>query len=1003
MLTISVMEAKFVQRVRRGGWRRWVLNVLVGGLVGGLMLPAALGSQVPSGPSGVNGSAGGGGEVTAAADSNPCPSALEGEYSYSSHVTNSDGSIVCSYSRPGETTTEGVPSVSYDCPYFLAGGFMYSHTTVNHTGVPTCHYTRSGETTLTATVSYDCAPSLPNGYTFGHKTAGNLGVPVCHYTRSGQTTRTASSSTTYTCPTAPSTYTYSHRNGSTCHYSRSPSTTRAADTSVSYTCPSSQPGGFSYSHKTVNHVGIPTCHYTRSGQTTRTASSSTSYTCPTAPSGYTYRYRSDAICHYSKTVTTTKDAIHVFVPNGYSYYKCPTSPSGYSYSHRSGTTCYYTKTVTTTRAAIANTTYTCPSAPSTYTYSHRSGSICYYTRGTKSTSAPTSTTTYTCPTAPSTYTFSHRSGSTCHYTRSGKTTLTASSSTSYTCPTAPSTYAYSHRSGTLCFYTRGTKTTAAPTTIYTCPSSPPAHTYLHRNGTDCTYARPSSTSQNATATTTYTCPPTQPDDFTLHQQNGSSCVYTRTFTTTKTLPPPTTTTSTTTSSTTTTTAPQRNQHPTPTIESFGQRRSSNVPIIDIISQLPWHDGSTHTIFVKVTNTKDFNEYRLTYTCPQKTGGNHTNSSSSTITSSSNYNIPQSITTGTKAGQCSSGDITFNIQVRSDNTQWSNPAKKTLNIAAAPAPPPTTLPTPPPVPDNVRANGHTPAFQPTGESIIKWDPVTTAASYQIRYQEQGKGTWTIVSTVGSVTSTTLTDLSLDGVLYKIQVRSLNSDGITSSWSDLVYSYPTNIATAVNPGNTVGIVPIRWYRESRAYGYVLCNNQVPINFDETLKLNNWQHEVLKGATAWQTTTWAPPGRSPVITVAQTVRSCTSEERLEKVRKGNTNLISFLTRAEMIKYDLISRKTGKPYWGVAFHANPVGGLTAHTSIVIQADWDRAGTSGGCSGLLRVTMHEVGHAFGFDDHNNRPGDSVMNMPADNLCKPTSFDVVAINAVYQSRGLPLD
>lgn len=46
---------------------------------------------------------------------------------------------------------------------------------------------------------------------------------------------------------------------------------------------------------------------------------------------------------------------------------------------------------------------------------------------------------------------------------------------------------------------------------------------------------------------------------------------------------------------------------------------------------------------------------------------------------------------------------------------------------------------------------------------------------------------------------------------------------------------------------------------------------------------------------------------------------------------------------------------------------------------------------------MHEAGHVYGLH-HADVEDISVMNMPKDDFCEPTQFDVVAVKTIYQSR-----
>ena len=58
-------------------------------------------------------------------------------------------------------------------------------------------------------------PTPPSGYSHSRRDGR-----TCYYTRTLSTTRTAPKTITYTCPSAPTNYTYSSRSGSTCYYTR---------------------------------------------------------------------------------------------------------------------------------------------------------------------------------------------------------------------------------------------------------------------------------------------------------------------------------------------------------------------------------------------------------------------------------------------------------------------------------------------------------------------------------------------------------------------------------------------------------------------------------------------------------------------------------------------------------------------------------------------------------------------------------------------------------------
>lgn len=80
------------------------------------------------------------------------------------------------------------------------------------------------------------------------------------------------------------------------------------------------------------------------------------------------------------------------------------------------------------------------------------------------------------------------------------------------------------------------------------------------------------------------------------------------------------------------------------------------------------------------------------------------------------------------------------------------------------------------------------------------------------------------------------------------------------------------------------------------------------------------------------------------------------------------------------------------------PSDGEVDDTFIAIYASAGLTNDGKLCSELFRITIHEIGHAFGLAHPDSHPDESVMNMPDDRLCSPKAYDVVAIKAIYQSR-----
>lgn len=310
-----------------------------------------------------------------------------------------------------------------------------------------------------------------------------------------------------------------------------------------------------------------------------------------------------------------------------------------------------------------------------------------------------------------------------------------------------------------------------------------------------------------------------------------------------------------------------------------------------------------------------------------------------------------------------------------------------------------VPAAPDTPEGLAADGDSRGVAGGGgQSVLEWDEVVGAASYEVRHKLATASTWTGPVTTTGLT-TTLSGLTLDR-LYFVQVRAVNRYG-ESDWSDTVYTYPTrvpypkrrNAPHSYDNLEVVGIVPILGYRAAVAggsvgrYPYMIC--EATLSGDES-RARLQKRQIRAGIETWQSAT-------EHVTSSHSVGSC---------GRGRFNYVYLADAAELRKY---CSSRGATIACAPSHPDPLG--TASGAVLTTIIYIGQGVStaplnaltatlpGSCSRLLRIAMHETGHAFGlFHPAEKHPNKSVMRMPADSLCAPTAYDVVAIQAIYQSR-----
>lgn len=209
------------------------------------------------------------------------------------------------------------------------------------------------------------------------------------------------------------------------------------------------------------------------------------------------------------------------------------------------------------------------------------------------------------------------------------------------------------------------------------------------------------------------------------------------------------------------------------------------------------------------------------------------------------------------------------------------------------------------------------------------------------------------------------------------------GLRSKWSVPVLAYPT--VWPVSPGDIVGILPIDYYRPSKSYNYTLCTNKAPAQTVVPKNISLWRTIIKEAATKWSSV-------ADQITISVKKEGiCTGDELALRIPYNAVHIVK-REHMERLTCSPIAIGCARPWKGLFGQVN-------NTRIAIYEEVGLSNDGKSCSELSRITIHEVGHAFGLL-HADKSGadESVMNMPSDHLCLPTPYDVVAIMAIYQSR-----
>lgn len=304
--------------------------------------------------------------------------------------------------------------------------------------------------------------------------------------------------------------------------------------------------------------------------------------------------------------------------------------------------------------------------------------------------------------------------------------------------------------------------------------------------------------------------------------------------------------------------------------------------------------------------------------------------------------------------------------------------------------------------------YTPSTLPDDEyhAYVSWPKVPSAEEYSLRYAvwRLSTGTtvdllvpsldWQYVSdsidnpTTGSVTFT------LEGLernqLYAISVQARASNRTDSLWSEPVYVYPTALVPA-GTGDRIGILPVSFYITDKSYDYVICTNRAPTGF--TSGDLSWTVPLKKAVNRWGTSTGG------AVTMTATVRTCVDTDTgHEFANETFHNVVKIATKEDIL--EMGCRKPRAAGCILAWATSEGADVATRIGVLASASFKERN---GCSEVIRIMLHEAGHAYGLLHTVALHHRSLMRPTVSNaaLCDLYEYDKVAIKAIYQSRTVP--